>query len=81
MDAAVAKAPEKNKVPGSPQVLGDSSFHSDTEGSSPYLTFLNELFAIVPTWGLCDTSKTLPGKNESVCENHHTQKTKVQNLF
>lgn len=66
MDAAVAKALEKNKVPGSPQVLGDSSFHSDTEGSSPHVTCLNEPFAIVPTRGLRDTGKTLPGKNESV---------------
>lgn len=58
MVAAVAKAPEKNKVPGSPQVLGDSSFHRDTEGSSPHLTFLSEPFAIVPTWRLRATGKT-----------------------
>lgn len=30
MAAAIAKAPEKNKVPENPQVLCDSSFHNDT---------------------------------------------------
>lgn len=32
MAAAVAKAPEKSKVPGNPQVLYNSSFHSDRGG-------------------------------------------------
>lgn len=31
MAAAVAKAPEKNRVPENPQVLCDSSFHNDME--------------------------------------------------
>lgn len=76
MAAAVAKAPEKNKVPENPQVLCNSSFHNDTGKQLPFN---------LPKWtGL----KPFPclshvgfwhlflGRNETVYENHHKQKTK-----
>lgn len=78
MAAAVAKAPEENKVPENPQVLCNSSFHNG-RGELPTLN--------LPKWpGL----KPFPclghvwywhlflRKNETVYENHHRQKTKTK---
>lgn len=63
MAAAVAKAPEKNKVPENPQVGCGSALAGDAETKSPQLTFSRERVCnLCHASAACDSDKPLPGE-------------------
>lgn len=66
MAAAVAKAPEKSKVPGNPQVLCNSPFHSDTAENSPTEPSWRDRSQPFPPLGCATLVRLFLGKNKTV---------------
>lgn len=81
MAAAVAKAPEKTKVPENPQVRCGSALAGDAERKSPRPTFSRERVCnLSHALAARDSDKPLPGEKwkQSSMKTPHKEETKAE---